>query len=190
MPSKESLNGDKLTLYLAKVDSFSPAVEFLVKANKIPYEIRYINLNKGDQNSEEFKKINPLGKVPAITHGDFSLFETNTILRYICNAQPVEDFWYPKDPVKKAKIDIFFDWWSANLEKFDGYVMNQFGNKKQEVVDESKAITNKIEKDLETIFLSKHKFIADDNVTIADLTVVWHILMGMIVKSEYSSRLN
>jgi len=129
-----------LKLYGSKVDSFTPAVDYLLKHSKITYEFVSINLHKEDQKSADFKKVNPLGRVPAMSDGDFNLFETNTLLRYICNSRPVEEHWYPKCPVKRFAIDMFFDWQSANIEKFNKYIMSQFGSKDQKEVEESTKI--------------------------------------------------
>jgi len=54
--------------------------------------------------------MNSLGKVPVIQDGDFCLSETNTILRYLANSFEVEDHWYPKDSIKRFRVDMFFDW--------------------------------------------------------------------------------
>jgi glutathione S-transferase len=70
-------------------------VEYLLKANNIEFVRHELDLMKGEQKSEEYKKINPLQKVPAIIEDDFILFESNTIDRYICNSKNVADRWYP-----------------------------------------------------------------------------------------------
>lgn len=76
------------------VDTFSQpcrAILMLLEINKIPYETKIIKLAKGEnlygvfQNAffflsgehmtEEYKKINPIRKVPAIDDGGFKLTE-------------------------------------------------------------------------------------------------------------------
>ena len=40
-------------------------------------------LRPGEHKSEGYLKLHPFGRIPAIEHGDFSLYETQAILRYI-----------------------------------------------------------------------------------------------------------
>jgi glutathione S-transferase len=171
----------KLTLYMSNVDGYSAAVAFLLNTNKIQYETVTINLYKGDQNTVEFKKINPLGKVPTIAEDeDFVLYESCTIMRYICNSKPVDDHWYPKDPVKRSLVDLYFDWHGANMENINKVAFAQFQNKSAEDIEAAKKVTAAAFKQLEDVFLQKHKFLAsNDQITIADLALAWHVLMGM-----------
>jgi len=49
--------------------------------------------------------------VPAIEEIDtktgesWRLFESHAILRYLAETRKVPEHWYPKDPVKRAKVD-------------------------------------------------------------------------------------
>jgi glutathione S-transferase len=58
----------------------------------VDYEFNFVNLFKGEQNSEEILKLNPFHKVPILKHGDFSMFESNAICRYICEQEKSELF--------------------------------------------------------------------------------------------------
>ena len=42
--------------------------------------------------------------------GDLTLFESHSILRYICETRNLDDHWYPKDQRKRAKVDEYLDW--------------------------------------------------------------------------------
>jgi len=179
-----------LKVYVSNVDTFSPAVPFLLNANKIPFESVTINLYKGDQNSAEYKKINPLGKVPGLAEGDFTLFESPTILRYICNSKSVDDHWYPKDPVKRSIIDLYFDWHGPNVTIINKACFHQFQNKPQSEIDEAKKEGEVARKQLEDVFLSKRKYVAtNDEISIGDLALIWHLLMGVICGNQLSPRL-
>ena len=59
------------------------AVYCLLTINKVPFDFKEVRVLKMEQYSEDFKKVNPNAKVPAITDGDVNLFESHTILRYL-----------------------------------------------------------------------------------------------------------
>ncbi|MEQ1688124.1 MAG: glutathione S-transferase N-terminal domain-containing protein [Sphingopyxis sp.] len=49
----------------------------------LPYQLHAIELSSGAQKEEWFLKINPNGRIPAITDGDFSVFESGAIMVYL-----------------------------------------------------------------------------------------------------------
>ena len=49
----------------------------------VPYEFILLDMSTGEHHQPEFLKINPFGKVPAITDGDFAMFESGAILLYL-----------------------------------------------------------------------------------------------------------
>jgi glutathione S-transferase len=53
---------------------------------------------------KEIGPINPFGKIPAMTHGDLTLFESAAILRYLDRAFPGPKLW-PDDPRAAAIVD-------------------------------------------------------------------------------------
>ncbi|WP_309745147.1 MULTISPECIES: glutathione S-transferase family protein [unclassified Chamaesiphon] len=50
----------------------------------VPYEFILLDMSTGEHTQPDFLKINPFGKVPAITDGNFALFESGAILLYLC----------------------------------------------------------------------------------------------------------
>ena len=49
------------------------------------YSITFINLNKGEQFHEDFKKISPFSKIPVLKHENQTIFESGAILIYLAN---------------------------------------------------------------------------------------------------------
>ena len=52
----------------------------------LPYEVRPVDLLKGEQKQEAFLEINPNGRIPAIVdrdEGDFAVFESGAIMIYL-----------------------------------------------------------------------------------------------------------
>ena len=44
------------------------------------YSITFINLSKGEQFHEDFKKISPFSKIPVLRHENQTIFESGAIL--------------------------------------------------------------------------------------------------------------
>lgn len=63
---------------------------------------------------ESFKKINRFQKVPCIIDSGFQLSESVAILRYVEREKTIDDFWYPKDSKKRARVDEYLEWQHIN----------------------------------------------------------------------------
>jgi glutathione S-transferase len=53
-----------------------------------PYELRVLNMQAGEQREPAFLAVNPLGKVPAILHGDALVTEQVAIYLYLADLFP------------------------------------------------------------------------------------------------------
>ena len=80
-------------------------------------------MSKMEHLEEEYLKINPNGKVPAMVDTkdgfNFSLFESHAIMKYICRSRNLPDTWYPssdqRNYEKQAKMDIYLDYHHAGV---------------------------------------------------------------------------
>lgn len=67
-------------------------------------ELHCVALEKGEHKTPEFLAINPQGAVPALTQGAFTIGESHTIMRYLCQTTPgVADHWYPRVRRQRAR---------------------------------------------------------------------------------------
>jgi GST-like protein len=79
-------------------------VSILLEELGLPYEVIPIHIGKGDQFAEDFLKISPNNKIPAIIDQDgpdglpYSVFESGAILIYLANK--VSSALLPADPKK------------------------------------------------------------------------------------------
>lgn len=62
----------------------------------------------------EFKALNPNALIPVVMDGDFILWESNTIIRYLANAYGGEAL-YPTHPQQRARVDQWIDWQATEL---------------------------------------------------------------------------
>jgi glutathione S-transferase len=61
-----------------------------------------------------FKALNPNALVPVIQDGDFVMWESNAIIRYLANAYG-GGWLYPEDPRARAPVDQWTDWQATEL---------------------------------------------------------------------------
>ncbi|XP_074334694.1 glutathione S-transferase T1-like isoform X1 [Apium graveolens] len=117
----------KLQIYSNRLSQPCRAIIIFCKLHGIEFEEINISVAKGQQFTPEYKVINPMGKLPAIVHGSYKLFESHAILIYLaCSFPGVADHWYPSDIQKKAKIHSVLDWHHSNLRQGEvGYVQNR-----------------------------------------------------------------
>ena len=68
----------------------------------------------------EFLSLNPNGMVPVLKDGDFVLWESNSIIRYLAARYSGEHL-YPTDPLARARVDQWMDWQATDLNKSWSY---------------------------------------------------------------------
>ncbi len=64
--------------------------------------------------SSEFRALNPNGLVPVITDGEFVLWESNAICRYLSALHRREDL-FPVDLQQRAVVEQWMDWQTTDL---------------------------------------------------------------------------
>lgn len=70
-----------LKLYGSAMSTSRVLVTILEK--DLPYELILIDIAKGDQKTEDYKKLQPFGKVPVLDDDGFIIFESRAICKYL-----------------------------------------------------------------------------------------------------------
>lgn len=92
------------TLYHA-TQSRSGAVRILFEELGVPYDVRVLDLKRGDQRDAAYLAVNPMGKVPALRHGDVLVTEQAAILMYLADLYPARALApAPDDPLRGAYL--------------------------------------------------------------------------------------
>lgn len=76
-----------LTLYHA-APSRSSVVHWMLEELGEPYELKLLSLKGGDNRAPDYLAVNPMGKVPALRHGDVVVTEAAAICTYLADEFP------------------------------------------------------------------------------------------------------
>lgn len=76
-----------LTLFYAPQSRATGALTLLEELG-VPFKLHVLNLKTNEQRAPEYLAINPMGKVPAILHGDALITEQPAIYIYLADAFP------------------------------------------------------------------------------------------------------
>ncbi|MGB8841108.1 MAG: glutathione S-transferase family protein [Aliidongia sp.] len=68
----------------------------------------------GQVDGQPYRALNPNGLVPTLIDGDTVVWESNAIMRYLCNRYGGEHL-YPTDSAARAGVDQWLDWQLTTL---------------------------------------------------------------------------
>ncbi|XP_073011777.1 glutathione S-transferase F12 [Typha latifolia] len=144
----------------------------------VEYELVHVDLGTMEHKKPEYMAKQPFGQVPYVVDGDFEIFESRAIVRYYAAKYAGEGRpnLLGRTLEEKAKVDQWLDVEAINFNPLVfPIVSNLFilpsqgvqGNKA-----EAAAFAEKLDKVLEVYEkqLSKTKYLAGDEFTLADLT--------------------
>jgi glutathione S-transferase len=80
-------NQGKIVFYHAP-NTRSSAIRWLFEELGVPHELKPLNMKKGEHKTPEYLAINPMGKVPAISHNGEIVTETGAICLYLADVFP------------------------------------------------------------------------------------------------------
>ncbi|XP_071107751.1 glutathione S-transferase 1-1-like [Haliotis cracherodii] len=87
------------------------SVRMTSKALGVQLELKQLEYHNKGHLSPEFIKINPDHTTPTIVDGDFTLWESRAIMRYLVGKYGGEDnSLYPRDLQKRAEVDRLLDY--------------------------------------------------------------------------------
>jgi glutathione S-transferase len=146
-----------------------------------PYRLAAMAFGSGAHKREPYLSLHPFGRLPAIEHGDFRLYEAQAIVRYIDRAFDGPSL-TPSDPRAAARMDQVMnivDWYVmpsiTSAIAFNRVVKPRFG---MEVDEQAVAAALPLAKTcvqaLEEI-LGGQSYLAGEQVTLADLFAVGHL---------------
>jgi glutathione S-transferase len=118
---------------------------------------------------------NPNALVPVIQDGDFVLWESNAICRYLAARQPRGTL-LPEDPAGRARVEQWMDWQATELNSawrysFMGLVRHSTAHKDPRAIAASVASWNQCMRLLDAHFTRGGQFVTGEFFTLADIVL-------------------
>ncbi|MBU6500206.1 MAG: glutathione S-transferase family protein [Rhodospirillales bacterium] len=145
----------------------------------LPYERVDVGGPFGGTATPEYRAMNPLGVVPSLEEDGFTLFESNAILRYLCNAHAPASSLYPVAPRARAVVDAWLDFQQTALNRpqsvvFQGLVRTAPEKRDNAAIAAAATETSAIWAILDGRLASR-PFLAGADFTLADIAFGVHV---------------
>src|SRR5580658_9879881 len=82
------MSADRKLVFFHSPNTRSGGTRILLEELGVPYELHALNMKAGEQRKPEYLAVNPMGKVPAILHGDALVTEQVAIGIYLADLFP------------------------------------------------------------------------------------------------------
>ena len=123
----------------------------------------------------EFLALNPNGMVPVLLDGDFVLWESNTICRYLAGRERRADL-LPTAPAERARVEQWMDWQATELNNawryaFMALVRRSPAHADAQALAHSVAEWNRLMQMLDEQLARTGAFVAGEAFTLADIVL-------------------
>jgi glutathione S-transferase len=85
------------------------SVYVALKEKGLPFEVRTLDLNKGEQRQADYAKQSRTARIPSLAHGDFVISESSAIVEYLDDAVPEAPV-LPSGAQDKARARQIMSW--------------------------------------------------------------------------------
>ncbi len=161
-------------------------ISIMLEELNVPYNVKKIDILKGDQKSPDFLKINPNGKIPALVDGDTTVFETIAIMIYLADKYGM---FLPRAGAARYEVLQWCMFQAAGLAPNLG----QFGHFTVFAKEKVPYAIERFSAEVDRLFnvldqqLAKGTFLVGDDYTIADIAT-WPWIEGYM--SHYKQEID
>ena len=129
----------------------------------------------GRNTEPDYLAMNPNGRVPTMVDGDFVLWESNSVMRYLVMAYGPGSPLYPPAPRQRAAVDRWLDWTLSTIQPVDRPVfwalVRTPVEKRDMVAIQKDADAEAVQWRIADAQLATRRFIEGDDFTIADIAL-------------------
>jgi len=177
-----------ITLFHAP-GSCSLAVKAALALSGLEHKVKVIDAQKGEQLTEEFSKINPLRKVPALMVEDTIITEGAAILQYISERSPETGLLPEIGTLKRAEALKWMMFVYSNIHPsfVQAFHPERFGQDTADIKDKAEIQLHKLF-EIVDVQLAKNNYIAGEQLTIADLYLAVAVNWQVVLKESITKR--
>lgn len=164
----------EVALFGARYSVYVRAALMALESKGVRYDLTPVDIFNPAENDDPYRRIHPFGRIPALRHGDFTLYETCAINRYVDEAfdgPPLQ----PESPAKRARMTQIMsmaDNYGYRPLVWDIYVERVSNPKEGKAPDESRVASAlpqaRVYLQALDNLINGFKFLADDRPTLAD----------------------
>ena len=141
----------------------------------LPFERIDAGMQYGVTQEAHYLAMNPNARVPTLVDGDYALWESNSIMRYLCMAYRPDTPIYPGEPKRRAAVDRWLDWTLSTVQPVDRPVFWALVRTPPDKRDMAK-----VQRDADAAaevwriaehHLSTRRYIEGDTFTLADIAI-------------------
>ncbi|KAG2018450.1 glutathione S-transferase [Coprinopsis cinerea AmutBmut pab1-1] len=180
-----------LKLYGWSKSTCTQRVATTLHEKKVPFEFVMVDLFKGESKTPEYLMKQPFGQVPYLDDDGFILYESRAIARYIAEkyANQGTNLIPMKDLQSRALFEQAASIETADFDQFAGKAVFEMvfkpmmGGKSDQKVFDDLIATLSSKLDVYDKILAKQKYLAGNEITLADL---FHLPYGVLLSTAGS----
>jgi GST-like protein len=148
----------------------STKVVVLLEELELPYEVATVDIMKGEQHTQDFRKVNPNAKLPAIIDDDVTVFDSHAILLYLAEKHHKL---LPQDARSRAATLSWLEFVATGLSPFSGQAVHFLHYAPQDLPYAKNRYVKEVERHYRVLdeHLDGSKFLAGQDYTIADIAL-------------------
>jgi glutathione S-transferase len=129
----------------------------------------------GRNTEADYLAMNPNGRVPTLVDGDFVLWESNSVMRYLVMAYGKGVPIYPQDAKRRAAVDRWLDWTLSTMQPVDRpvfWALVRTPIEKRDMVAIQKDVdAEAVQWRIIDAQVATRRFVEGDDFTIADIAL-------------------
>lgn len=175
---------DRITLYYSP-QTRATGTRVLLEELGAPYDLHVLNMKAGEQRQPAYLAVNPLGKVPAIRHGEVLVTEQVAIYVYLADLFPEAGLTPALDDVRRGPYLRWIAYYGASFEPalIDKFMNHPPAPVAQSPYSDYESMLGALEAQL-----SEGPYLLGERLTAADIlwgvAFSWTMMFGLVPKKD------